>query len=98
MEIAFAHFAQSGVHGWNHRRDNDATHLGSFNFVYSKKIAEEHAIFVNSVSLDGGHAPVGNHARTASRLHKSRGTQLIYAENRIGVANINHQQHQVSLA
>ena len=63
MEVALANFAQGGIHGRNHGRNDDATNFSNFNFSNGKQVAKENAVFVHGVRHHGSHAPVGHQPR-----------------------------------
>src|SRR5882724_407280 len=93
MEVTLANFAESGIQGWNHGRNNDPPHLISFNLADGKQVAKENAIFVHRVGHDGGDAPMSHEARFSAFTGKAGSTVLIDTQHCVGVADVKNQEH-----
>src|ERR1044071_7704505 len=96
VKIALANFTQSGIHGRNHRRDDDSIDFRGFNVANVKQVAEENAIFIHRVGHHGGHTPVRQEARRRALAGEAGGYVLIHAKYRVGVADIKNQKHHRS--
>ena len=85
IEVALAHLAQGGVERRHHRGDNDGGDLSRINLAHGEEIQEQNPILVGSLGTQGADAPV---------RHQFVGTWLIDAKNRVGIADIEGEQHR----
>ena len=87
VEVALAHLAQGGVQRRHHRRNHDALHRADLEPVHGKQVAEEDAVLVHHLRLDGGNPPVREQAASA----RFGGLGLENAQHRIGIAYVDDQ-------
>ena len=84
VEVALAHLAQRGVQRRHDRRNYDALHRADLEPVHRKQIAEQHAVLVHHLRLDGGDPPVRQQASSA----RFGGLGLENSQHRIGIAYV----------
>ncbi len=95
VEVSFADLAQGGVERRHHRRDHGALHRAHFQSIHRKQIAEENAVLVNGLGLDGRDAPVRDELPV---VHDAVLGRLGFedSQHRVGVAYIQNKKHGLS--
>ncbi len=86
VEVGFAHLAQRGVDGRHHRSDDDVRDLAGRHAVHLKEVHEEDAVLVDGLRAMRGDAPVRGELGLFA-------IELVEAESRVGVADIESEQH-----
>ena len=86
VEVGFADLAQRGVDGRNDGGDDDVGDLARRHAVHLEKIDEEDAVLVDGLRAMRGDAPVRGELGLGA-------IELVEAEGRVGVADIESEQH-----
>ena len=83
-----ADLAERGLDRGDDRRDDDVGDLAGGEAVHLKEVDEEDAVLVGGLVVVGGDAPVGGELGPGI-------IELVEAENRVGVADVECEQHGV---
>ena len=86
VEVGFADLAQRGVDGRHDGGDDDVRDLAGRHAVHLEEIDEEDAVLVDGLRAMRGDAPVRGEFGLFA-------VELVEAERRIGVADIESEQH-----